>query len=79
MALLTHPLLDAQTTWGTQLFWPFHWRVAIENAIIDPIYTLPFLIHLILTAFQDKQKKVIQLPRLNYKFDIFTCYTAFKE
>ena len=78
LALLTHPLLDAQTTWGTQLFWPFHWRVAIENIfIIDPIYTLPFLIFLILTAFQDKlsrKKKVIQLPRLNYKFDIFTCY-----
>ena len=58
LALLTHPLLDAQTTWGTQLFWPFHWRVAIENIfIIDPIYTLPFLIFLILTAFQDKLSK----------------------
>ena len=55
MALLTHPLLDAQTTWGTQLFWPFQWRVAIENIfIIDPIYTLPFLIFLLLTAFEDK-------------------------
>ena len=55
LALLTHPLLDAQTTWGTQLFWPFQWRVAIENIfIIDPIYTLPFLIFLLLTAFQDK-------------------------
>ena len=58
LALLTHPLLDAQTTWGTQLFWPFQWRVAIENIfIIDPIYTLPFLIFLILTAFQDKLSK----------------------
>ena len=55
LALLTHPLLDAQTTWGTQLFWPFQWRVAIENIfIIDPIYTLPFLIFLLLTAFQNK-------------------------
>ena len=55
LTLLTHPLLDAQTTWGTQLFWPFEWRVAIENIfIIDPIYTLPFLTFLLLTAFQDK-------------------------
>ena len=43
LAIITHPLLDAQTTWGTQLFWPFEWRVAIENIfIIDPFYTLPF-------------------------------------
>ena len=58
LALLTHPLLDAQTTWGTQLFWPFEWSVAIENIfIIDPIYTVPFLIFLILTAFQNKLSK----------------------
>ncbi len=58
LALFTHPLLDAQTTWGTQLFWPFEWRVAIENIfIIDPVYTLPFLIFLILTAFQEKGSK----------------------
>ena len=55
LAIITHPLLDAQTTWGTQLFWPFEWRIAIENIfIIDPIYTLPFLIFLILAAFQDR-------------------------
>ena len=58
LAIITHPLLDAQTTWGTQLFWPFEWRVAVENVfIIDPIYTLPFLTFLILTAFQDRLSK----------------------
>ena len=58
LAIITHPILDAQTTWGTQLFWPFEWRVAVENIfIIDPIYTLPFLTFLILTAFQDKLSK----------------------
>ena len=58
LAIITHPLLDAQTTWGTQLFWPFEWRVAIENIfIIDLVYTLPFLIFLILTAFQDRLSK----------------------
>lgn len=48
-ALFTHPLLDAHTTWGTQLFWPFDLRVAYKNIfVIDPLYTLPFLIFLIL-------------------------------
>ena len=58
LVIITHPILDAQTTWGTQLFWPFEWRVAVENIfIIDPIYTLPFLTFLILTAFQDRLSK----------------------
>tara|TARA_X000001036_G_scaffold303590_1_gene282628 strand:- start:397 stop:1449 length:1053 start_codon:yes stop_codon:yes gene_type:complete len=58
LAIITHPLLDAQTTWGTQLFWPFEWRVAIENIfIIDLIYTLPFLTFLILASFQDRLSK----------------------
>lgn len=47
--LFTHPILDAFTTWGTQLFWPFDIRVAFKNIfVIDPLYTLPFLIFLIL-------------------------------
>ncbi|MFT6040330.1 MAG: inner membrane protein [Gammaproteobacteria bacterium] len=42
----THALLDACTTYGTQLFWPFSsQRVAWNNiAVIDPLYTLPILI-----------------------------------
>ncbi|MEX0291511.1 MAG: metal-dependent hydrolase [Flavobacteriaceae bacterium] len=47
--LLTHPILDMFTTWGTQLFWPLDWRIAFKNIfVIDPLYTLPFLILLIL-------------------------------
>ena len=47
--LFTHPILDSFTTWGTQLFWPFEIRVAFKNIfVIDPLYTLPFLIFLIL-------------------------------
>jgi inner membrane protein len=51
-ALLTHSLLDAFTSYGTQLFYPFSdWRVAFNViAIVDPIYTLPFLGSLILAA-----------------------------
>lgn len=46
--LFTHPLLDCFTTWGTQLFWPLDLRIAFKSIfVIDPLYTLPFLICLI--------------------------------
>jgi len=45
----THPLLDSFTTWGTQLFWPLDLRLAFKAIfVIDPLYTLPFLIFLVL-------------------------------
>lgn len=54
-ALITHPLLDAHTTWGTQLFWPFDLRLAYKNIfVIDPLYTVPFLIFLILALRQKR-------------------------
>lgn len=53
--LFTHPILDAFTTWGTQLFWPFKTRFAFQNIfVIDPLYTLPFLVFLILAMFQKR-------------------------
>ena len=44
-ALLTHPLLDAHTAYGTQLFWPLDVRPTMWSTlfIIDPAYTLPLL------------------------------------
>ncbi|TCT04789.1 metal-dependent hydrolase [Paralcaligenes ureilyticus] len=46
LVLVTHPLLDAFTSYGTQLFWPFKpvptsWSSLF---IIDPFYTLPLLL-----------------------------------
>ncbi|MBM1105663.1 metal-dependent hydrolase [Aurantibacter crassamenti] len=53
--LFTHPILDAFTTWGTQLFWPFKTRLAFQNIfVIDPLYTIPFLVCLILAMRQKK-------------------------
>lgn len=44
LVLITHPLLDSFTTYGTQIFWPFAGPVAISSIfIIDPLYTLPLL------------------------------------
>lgn len=52
---ITHPILDAHTTWGTQLFWPVDVRLAFKTIfVIDPIYTLPFLIFVIITMFQKR-------------------------
>lgn len=41
----THGLLDACTTYGTMLLWPFsHARIAWHNiSVIDPLLTLPLL------------------------------------
>ncbi len=49
----THSLLDACTTWGTKLFWPFsNWAVSLKTIfVIDPLYTLPFLLSLIILMF----------------------------
>ncbi|GAB5418842.1 MAG: metal-dependent hydrolase [Crocinitomicaceae bacterium] len=53
--LITHPLLDAHTTWGTQLFWPFEYRVAYQNIfVVDPLYTLPFLIFTLIALFMKR-------------------------
>jgi len=53
--LFTHPVLDAFTTWGTQLFWPLEARIAFQNIfVIDPLYTLPFFIFLLLAMFQKR-------------------------
>lgn len=59
-ALFTHPILDAFTTWGTQLFWPFDLRLAFNSIfVIDPLYTLPFLICCIAVLFykRDSQRR----------------------
>jgi inner membrane protein len=52
-SIFTHPLLDSCTAYGTQLFQPFlDYRVAFNNiAVADPIYTLPYLICLLVVLF----------------------------
>ena len=46
LALLTHPLLDAFTVYGTQLLWPLPARPAMWSSlfIIDPLYTVWLLV-----------------------------------
>ncbi len=46
----THGLLDACTTYGTQLFWPLNDERVAWNiiSVIDPLFTLPLLVLLLL-------------------------------
>jgi inner membrane protein len=49
--LVTHPLLDAFTVYGTQLLWPLPFYPPTMWAtlfIIDPLYTLPLLVAVVL-------------------------------
>jgi inner membrane protein len=52
-SVLTHPLLDAFTNYGTQLFQPFaDTRVAFNTvSVVDPFYTVPFGLCLIVCMF----------------------------
>ena len=53
----THGLLDACTSYGTLLFWPFsNERITWNNiSIIDPLFTIPVLL-LAATAIKTKKK-----------------------
>ena len=66
LGFTTHALLDACTTWGTQLFWPFsNYGVAFYNIfVIDPLYTLPFLGFTVTAAFYKRQNPTRR--KLNY-------------
>ena len=48
----THALLDACTTYGTMLLWPFSEQRFAWNtiSIIDPLFTLPLLVGVLLAA-----------------------------
>jgi inner membrane protein len=47
--LFTHVLLDGFTSWGTQILWPMGYRFALKTIfVIDPLYTIPLLIVLVM-------------------------------
>lgn len=52
LTLVTHPLLDAHTVYGTQLFWPMTSPPVMWSTlfIIDPLYTLPLLLGALFAA-----------------------------
>lgn len=55
-SLITHPILDCHTTWGTQLLWPLKVKLAWNNIfVLDPLYTVPLLILVTIAMFYSRQ------------------------
>lgn len=58
LSIVTHPLLDIFTNYGTQFFWPFDWRLTFNTVfVIDPLYTIPFMVLLIGALFMKRESK----------------------
>lgn len=66
LCIVTHPLLDTLTNYGTQLFWPFSdypatWATV---GIIDPLYTLPLLAGVVVAMFMRSPAGRVRWNRL---------------
>ena len=68
LGFATHGLLDACTSYGTQLFWPFsNMRVAWNSvSIIDPLFTFPVMFLILLAVF----KKRVLYARLSFMYAV---------
>ncbi len=68
LGFATHGLLDACTSYGTQLLWPFsNMRIAWNTvSIIDPIFTLPVLALILLAV----KKKNVSYARMAFAYAV---------
>ncbi|MBT8120012.1 MAG: metal-dependent hydrolase [Gammaproteobacteria bacterium] len=73
----THGLLDACTSYGTQLFWPFSnerfaWNIV---SIIDPLFTLPVIFFIALAVY----RKNVRYARIAFIYAVvFLCLGLFQ-
>ncbi|MEO5789043.1 MAG: metal-dependent hydrolase [Gelidibacter sp.] len=76
LGFITHSLLDAHTSWGTEILWPIKIQFAFKTIfVIDPLYTFPFLVFLILAMFQKKTSRKRRLYN-NIGLMVSTSYLA---
>ncbi len=55
LAIVTHPLLDIFTNYGTEFLWPFSFRITFNSVfVLDPLYTIPFSICLLIALFMKR-------------------------
>ena len=55
-SIITHPMLDMFTNYGTQFLWPLDTRISFNTIfVIDPLYTFPFLGCLIAVLFYQRE------------------------
>ena len=77
-SIFTHPILDCFTNWGTQVLQPFsdlrvQWNTV---SVVDPIYTVPFAICLIIAGRFVRQSRWRQI--LTWVGILWSCgYLAF--
>ncbi len=70
-SIITHPMLDIFTNYGTQFFWPFDLRLTFNSVfVVDPLYTLPFGLLLLVVLFLKREN--IWRKRLNYTGIIYS-------
>jgi inner membrane protein len=62
-ALVTHSILDCFTIYGTDVFWPFSNQTIIGGSvfIIDPLFTLPLVIVVVLSFFSRWKDRVFRI------------------
>jgi len=79
LALFTHVMLDAFTTYGTQLLLPFaDWRVSFDSInIIDPVYTIPLLVGTGISLFYYSQNDIKRALPNNVGLLLSTLYLMF--
>ena len=60
LALVTHPILDAHTVYGTQLLWPLDTPPVMWSTIfiIDPAYTLPLVLSTVFVIWAPRWKHI---------------------
>jgi inner membrane protein len=81
LAFFTHVILDCFTVYGTQVFAPFSsYRVSWGSvAVVDPLYTIPLLLSLVITGFIIRTKKTRRIVNylglaLSTLYLVFTVY-----
>lgn len=80
-AFFTHVILDCFTVYGTQVFAPFsNYRVSWGSiAVVDPLYTIPLLLSLVVTGFIIRTKRTRRIVNylclaLSTLYLLFTVY-----
>lgn len=71
-AIITHPMLDIFTNYGTEFFWPFSLRLTFNSVfVIDPLYTVPFMLCVLVALFMRRTAK--WRARINWSGIIYSC------
>lgn len=77
LVLITHPLLDAFTSYGTQLFWPLMPTPTAWSSlfIIDPLYTVPLIVAVAVSLFTGLREQTWRVPAM--ALAVSTLYIGF--